>query len=72
MFLFITEEVKAIYNQLKELPQKALQGKNFQKMFNDVDLALKDNDYSLAWIVTKQLNEIAGEIISPYLAASFG
>jgi hypothetical protein len=67
LFLFITDEIKLLYNQIKELPSQVIQSKNFQKMFDDADTAIKENDFNLAWIITKQLREDSNKLFAPYL-----
>ncbi len=66
-FLFITDKIKDIYDQLKELPKNVLNLQDVQKRFNDADAAIKDNDFALAWIITKQLSEICNELIAPFI-----
>lgn len=66
-FLLISELIKRIYGQLKELPKNITNGQDFQQLFNDADEALKNNDFPLAWIVTKQLSDSTTKLIEPYL-----
>jgi hypothetical protein len=66
-FLFITDTVKEIYDQLKDLPKKIISSQDIQRRFNDVDAAIKENDFTLAWTITKQLKEISSEVMEPFL-----
>lgn len=66
-FLYITDKIKEIYDQLKELPKNIINSQDIQQRFNDADAAIKNNDFVLAWTITNQLTEICNKIASPYL-----
>ncbi|WP_455391538.1 hypothetical protein [[Eubacterium] cellulosolvens] len=67
LFLVITDEIKAIYNQFKQLPKNIIQSRDIQQIFNEVDLALQDNDFNEAWKLTVHLKEIKDNISKPYM-----
>jgi hypothetical protein len=66
-FLLVSEKIKDIYNQLKELPKNILNSKGIQQRFNDADAAIKNDDFNMAWTIINQLLEICDDIMRPYL-----
>jgi hypothetical protein len=67
LFLFITDEFKKIYTHMKQLPKNIIQSRDIQRMFNDVDAAIQDNYFELAWKNTLLLKEVKDRISKPIL-----
>jgi hypothetical protein len=66
-FLYITDMLKELYGQLKELPNNIMSYHGIQQRFNDADAAIQNNDFSLAWTLIKQLKQISDKILMPYI-----
>ncbi len=67
LFLFITEEIKQIYTQFKQLPKNITQSHEIRHMFNDVDGAINKNDFEHAWKITTQLKKFLSNVSEPIL-----
>ena len=65
LFLFITSEIKTLYNQFKQLPKNVLQSRDIQKLFSDIDDAVQENQFGPAWEFTIQLKEIKNTLSQP-------
>jgi hypothetical protein len=65
LFLFITDEIKSLYNQFKQLPKNVLQSRDIQKLFTNVDDAIMENRFGQAWEFTIQLKEIKNTVSQP-------
>ena len=67
LFIFITEEFKEIYKQMKQLPNNIIKSSKIQKMFYDVDIAIQNNNFEFAWKITLQLKQVKEDISKPIL-----
>jgi len=67
LYLFVTGEIKVIYNQFKQLPANVIQSYDIRRMFNEVDSAVGINNYQAAWSITLQLKTIYKNLSQPIL-----
>lgn len=67
LYLFVTGEIKVIYNQFKQLPANVIQSYDIRRMFNEVDSAVGINNYQAAWSITLQLKTIYDNLSQPIL-----
>jgi hypothetical protein len=68
LFVNITDEIKAVYKQFKQLPKQVMQSNDIQQRFKVVDETIQKDDFIRAWKITLELKGIKDRLAQPIIS----